>query len=317
MVYGVGETVLDILFREDQPRHAVPGGSTFNAIISLARCGVPAAMVTETGDDYVGEITLRYLDSNAIDTRYVVQRQGMKSHVSLAFLDEQSDAHYSFYKDHNAWSARPLVEAARSVRFTAQDGLLLGSFFAVNPMLREVVTTLLSAAQQAGALCYYDVNFRQPHAAMLETVRPLIEQNMQAATLVRGSMDDMRIVYGLSTPEEVYQRVRAFCPYLIITDGAAPIRLFTPQLELRLPNPPLTPVSTVGAGDNFNAGVLYALMRLQERTVATDSLSSAGLELSRLTEEDWLTVLRTGQAAGRAACMSWSNSVTSAEDLSL
>lgn len=34
-VIGIGETVLDIIFRDEQPISAVPGGSTFNAMVSL------------------------------------------------------------------------------------------------------------------------------------------------------------------------------------------------------------------------------------------------------------------------------------------
>ena len=33
-VIGIGETILDILFKNDQPTAAVPGGSVFNGIIS-------------------------------------------------------------------------------------------------------------------------------------------------------------------------------------------------------------------------------------------------------------------------------------------
>lgn len=29
-IIGIGETILDIIFRNNQPSHAVPGGSTFN-----------------------------------------------------------------------------------------------------------------------------------------------------------------------------------------------------------------------------------------------------------------------------------------------
>ena len=48
-VIGIGETVLDILFKNDQPQKAVPGGSTFNSIVSLGRAGVNCVMVTEVG----------------------------------------------------------------------------------------------------------------------------------------------------------------------------------------------------------------------------------------------------------------------------
>ena len=33
-VIGIGETVLDIIFKDNKPVEAVPGGSTFNAITS-------------------------------------------------------------------------------------------------------------------------------------------------------------------------------------------------------------------------------------------------------------------------------------------
>ena len=38
-IIGIGETILDIIFRNNQPSHAVPGGSTFNTLISLGRLG--------------------------------------------------------------------------------------------------------------------------------------------------------------------------------------------------------------------------------------------------------------------------------------
>ena len=50
-VIGIGETLLDIIFKDNKPVEAVPGGSTFNAIVSLGRVGADAFFVTETGDD--------------------------------------------------------------------------------------------------------------------------------------------------------------------------------------------------------------------------------------------------------------------------
>ena len=39
----MGETILDILFQGRQPVAAVPGGSSFNSIVSVGRAGVPCA----------------------------------------------------------------------------------------------------------------------------------------------------------------------------------------------------------------------------------------------------------------------------------
>ena len=70
-IIGVGETVLDIIFRNDQPVKAVPGGSAFNAIVSIGRAGMPCVMATEVGDDHVGDIVTAFLRDNNVDTSYV------------------------------------------------------------------------------------------------------------------------------------------------------------------------------------------------------------------------------------------------------
>ena len=82
MIIGLGETILDIIFKDDKPSAAVPGGSTYNAIISLGRTGVPATIVTETGNDHVGDIIVNYLTDNGVSTEYVNRRQDSKSHIS-------------------------------------------------------------------------------------------------------------------------------------------------------------------------------------------------------------------------------------------
>ena len=148
-VIGIGETVLDILFREDQPQTAVPGGSTFNSIVSLGRAGVECAMVTEVGGDHVGDLICRYLQENGVSPEYVCRHEKVKSPISLAFLDEHNDAQYLFYKDHASLS----LDGPLPV-FGKDDAVLYGSFFAINPVIRPVVGKLLRGARFAGAWLY-------------------------------------------------------------------------------------------------------------------------------------------------------------------
>ena len=99
-VIGIGETILDIIFRNDQPSAAVPGGSVFNGIVSLGRMGVNVCFISETGNDHVGNIILQFMRDNHIPTDHVNVFPDGKSPVSLAFLNEHSDAEYIFYKDY-------------------------------------------------------------------------------------------------------------------------------------------------------------------------------------------------------------------------
>ena len=157
-VIGIGETVLDILFKNDQVQKAVPGGSTFNSIVSLGRAGVPCAMVTEVGGDHVGDMICRYLIDNGVSSEYVCRHEHVKSHITLAFLNEHNDAQYVFYKDHAS-----VCMDGKLPQMDKNDVVLFGSFFSINPAIRSVVGGLLRAAHEAGAWLYYDVNFRKNH----------------------------------------------------------------------------------------------------------------------------------------------------------
>ena len=86
-VIGIGETILDIIFRGGQPTAAVPGGSVFNGIVSLGRIGVPICFISETGNDHVGNIILNFMRENNIPTDHVNVFPDGKSPVSLAFLN--------------------------------------------------------------------------------------------------------------------------------------------------------------------------------------------------------------------------------------
>ena len=255
-VIGIGETVYDILFKNDQPLKAIPGGSTFNSIISLGRAGVDCAMVTEAGGDRIGDMICKYLRDNGVSPDYVCRHEHVKSHISLAFLDEKNDAQYVFYKDHAS-----VTLDGRLPELQPGDVVLFGSFFAINPAIRPVVGGLLREARRVGAWLYYDINFRKPHIADLPLVMSNIEENMRLADVVRGSMEDFEYLYGLQDGEAIYERVSQYCQTLILTNGAREIRIYTPEGIESFAVEKIETVSTVGAGDNFNAGYIYAMLR--------------------------------------------------------
>lgn len=255
-VIGIGETVLDILFKNDQPQKAVPGGSTFNSIVSLGRAGVPCAMITQTGSDHIGDMICDFLRKNGVSDEFVCRHPNTKSHITLAFLNEHNDAQYEFYKDH----ATDILDIPLP-QIKAEDVVLFGSFFAINPVIRPVTRKLITEAHEAGAWLYYDINFRKNHIVDLPDILPNIEENMRLASVVRGSMEDFDYLFGLHNPDTIYERVCSLCPTLILTDGARSIRVYTPDGSETYPVAQIETVSTVGAGDNFNAGYIYAKLR--------------------------------------------------------
>lgn len=289
-IIGIGETVLDIIFSDDQPQRAVPGGSTFNALISLGRTlgrqGVPVSMITETGDDHIGEIITTFMRENHVATDLVTINAGTQSHLSLAFLDAERNAQYEFYKDHAAARLDPSVLTASTLSaFTPQTLVLFGSYFAINPVLRPYTRALLTAAHDAGALLYYDINFRRSHIKDIPQTIDNLRENMRLATVVRGSAEDFGYLFGTTDPRRVYlEHIRPYCRTFVCTDGAGPVSLFAPNpdspgsmIEAQIPTPRVEDVvSTIGAGDNFNAGFLHALATLGITPAQLERLPYAG-----------------------------------------
>lgn len=297
-VIGIGETVLDIIFKGEQPQQAVPGGSAFNAIISLGRAGIPAYFISETGNDRVGQWVKRFLRDNGVDDSGVCVFPDSKSPLSLAFLDENNNAEYLFYKDH----------PHDQLDFTypeihEDDVVIFGSFFAINPVVRPQVHGFLEYARRQGAILYYDLNYRASHKNDLMRVTPNIIENLELADIVRGSDEDFEIMYKKTDADSVYRsEISFYTKKFIYTRGAQPV-------EVRAENgfakqyPILTEgevVSTIGAGDNFNAGFVYSLIKYG----ITREMLETGM-----AESLWDAVINEAQQFSANVCGSIYNSV--------
>ena len=295
-VIGIGETILDILFKNNQPTVAVPGGSVFNGLVSLGRAGANVTFISEVGGDHVGDIILNFMKDNGISTDSVVVYPERKSPISLAFLNAKNDAEYSFYKDYP--SLRLDVDMPE---VTGDDIVMFGSFYAITPQLREKVRELLDKARKAGAIIYYDVNFRSTHASEAIKLMPTILENFEYADIVRGSTEDFGNMFGMTDADKVYQhKVGFYCPRFICTNGGEGLCLRTKAIKKDYPVEPLQTVSTIGAGDNFNAGLVFGLLKNDIRKA----------DLDELTEADWDKIVASGMSFSRQVCASLDNYIS-------
>ena len=287
-IIGIGETILDILFKDNQPVKAVPGGSVYNSMISIGRMGLDAAFISEVGDDRVGRLILSHLRDSGVDASAVCCFSGGKSPLALAFLNERNDAEYLFYKDYP--NNRLEVEFPR---IAPGDIVLYGSYFVLNPVLRSKTKAFLEYAHEQGALLYYDINFRKTHAAERIKLAEALIENLELADVVRGSADDFTYLYDMTDADRIYnEKIKFYCRNFIFTSGDGDVRLFTKDGSSRYPIKKVEVVSTVGAGDNFNAGVAYGLS-----TLGIDRDALAGM-----TAGQWDRVMGCGLDFSAHAC---------------
>ena len=208
--------------------------------------------------------------------------------MSLAFLNDNNDAEYLFYKDYP--NNRLEVEFPE---INADDVVVYGSYFVLNPVLRSKTKAFLEYARERGAILYYDVNFRKNHITERVKLGEAIIENLEFADIVRGSTEDFENLYGLTDATRIYkEKIKFYCPNFICTQGGGDVALFTKSGAKNYSPNCVEVVSTVGAGDNFNAGVVYG--------VVSGNIGREKLYEMPLTE--WDKVARCGLDFSSRAC---------------
>lgn len=295
-VFGIGETILDIIFRNDQPQKAVPGGSVFNGLISLGRLNVPVSFISELGNDRVGDMIRDFMEDNHITTEFVDRFPDGKSPISLAFLDDDKNADYIFYKDYPAQRLEvPLPKIEKD------DIFVFGSYYSLNPVLRTRMVEFLQYAQERKAIIYYDPNFRKAHAHEAIRLMPTVLENLEFADIVRGSDEDFQNLYGKTDAEKVYkEHIQFYCDRFLTTHGANGVNLHTRNFTRHFDSPRIQPLSTIGAGDNFNAGIIYGLLKYDVRHA----------DLPSLDQETWEKIIRCGMDLASEVCQSYDNYIS-------
>ncbi len=295
-IFTFGETVYDIIFKNHQPVAAKAGGSMLNSSVSLGRLGVDVNFISDLGNDEIGNTIIDFLRSNGVKTDFIEQYKYHKTAIAIAFLNENNDASYTFYKDfpdNRLESVNP--------QFEEGDIFLFGSFFSITAPLRPVLHKLLKKAREAGCIIIYDPNFRKAHLHELEALKPFILENIAYSDLVRGSDEDFEHIFGAGNAFEAFDfLMQNGCENLIYTANRNEVLMMSRDFKASSLVPVIQPISTIGAGDSFNAGVIWTLVQ--------NEITSKDME--HLSERMMEKIIKNGIAFASEVCMSYENYIS-------
>ena len=291
-IYAIGESLLDIIFREGQPQTAKAGGSMLNSAVSLGRLKLPVSFISEYGYDDVGNLIDNFLKENGVNTSSVHRYYDGNTALALAFLDKKNDAHYTFYKNYP--SKRLDIKLPSP---SMEDIVLFGSFYALSSEIRQQFVSFIQGAKKNGAIILYDPNFRKSHLNDLESLKPLIIENIKMATIVRGSDEDFMNIFGAKNPEEAWEIVKKYNKCIIYTYSTSGVFVKTSSFSGKFPVKKIKPVSTIGAGDNFNAGIIASFYK--ENILHND--------IQKVGKKEWGKVIATAVDFASQVCMSYEN----------
>jgi fructokinase len=295
-IYTVGETVFDLQMVKGQPVSGRPGGSMLNTAVSLGRLGLDVSLISEITDDQLGEFISGFLKDNNVKTGHSYFFREGKTPLALAHLDEERDACFTFYKDFPQERFR-----IKSPPFKKNDIVLFGSFFSIDQAVRTELVKLVQCARDAGSLIIYDPNFRRTHLKELPSLKKHIDENIFFSDIVRGSAVDFELIFNTHHIADAFRLVcEKGCENLICTCGDRPVHLKTLRHNFCLHPPNVQPVSTVGAGDSFNAGLIYSLYKLN---IGKEDLCS-------IKKQEWQAMIEMGMAFGATVCETFENYIS-------
>lgn len=288
----IGEALYDIIFKDGKPVEGKAGGSVLNAAVSLGKLKCNVYFVGEVGMDCLGNQIIEFLSKNNVKVDHL-ERAEKNTPLAIAILNEHNNAKYTFYK-----SVSQEVRCDE-VNFNSEDFFLFGSSYALDD--NSSVKILLQKAMSKNAVIVYDPNFRKTFAGN-EKLQMKVRENISCAAIVRASDEDMNSIFEARNHGEAYQLVRnQGCEVLVYTCGSKGIWLCTPHIIKFYETPIIKALSTIGAGDTFNAGIIYYLYK---NKIAVENLS-------KMTNDFWDRLIGVCIDFATDVCLSFDNYVSS------
>ena len=251
----IGDGIVDAVQISEAPPTLYPGGAGLNLAVGLARLGIPSVLAARIGLDRNGFRLMRYLREEGVELINTPNADFTGVATSRRLAGEPSyDFTPSLYRRRIAFNS-PLLKAIAKAPAVA-----VNSFSYAN--LKQA-DALCEAINRAPGLKILDPNPRPRLIVDLDAFRDGFERTIQAATLVKLSDEDAKLLYGREDDGVAEFLFKRGVEIVLLTRGKLGASLFTRSgLRVVQPAASLAPpiVDTMGAGDATLASVIAFIL---------------------------------------------------------
>jgi len=260
MLLSCGDALVDFLpvTSVDGRDAAVPvaGGSCLNIAVGMARLGAPAGFVGGISTDLFGRIIADHALGSRVDLRYATRSEHQ---TTLAFVRHVGgEPQYAFYDE--ATASRNWTYRQGSIPFDEIEAIHVGSTTLANDKGAAQALAMIEDAGGSTTISF-DPNCRPNLVRHKARYVDQMNAFAAAADIVRMSDVDFEFLYGGGNyGEKAKSLIAAGTSLVVVTRGirgaqawhraAGPVRVEAPAIDV---------VDTVGAGDSFQAALLFAL----------------------------------------------------------
>lgn len=249
------------------------GGSCLNVAVGLARLGVPTGFVGGISNDLFGRMIAEHALASNVDLRFATRSDYQTTLAFVRMIGGESQ--YAFYDAQTA--SRVWTYRHGMIEFGNVDAVHIGSTTLVNEDGAAQTAAMIAEAKQSATISF-DPNCRSnlvnDKRAYLDSMNVFAD----SADIIRMSDVDFNYLYG----KEAYA-VRAesllarSCGLFVITCGMEGVKAWHGKAGLiRVGAPAIKVVDTIGAGDSFQAALLFALHK--QNRLGRARLKEAGVD---------------------------------------
>ncbi|WP_395020443.1 carbohydrate kinase [Dongia sp.] len=262
MIVSCGEALIDFMPIEHEGAPAYrpfPGGSPFNVAIGLGRLGAPTGFLSRISTDFFGDLLLRTLHENGVDTRYV-KRAADPSMLAFVSHRPEGEPQYAFFA--NGAADRCITE--HDLPATLGDDVAclhlgLGAISTLAEPAASTFETLLKRESKRRVLAL-DPNVRPNLIKDRDAARARLESWVSLCDIVKVSCADFDWLYPDRSFEDSAVAWRNLGPKLVVmTLGADGAMALLDGAKVAVPGRKIGVVDTVGAGDSFHSALLAGL----------------------------------------------------------
>jgi fructokinase len=260
MLLSCGDALVDFLpVRSVDGRDAivpVVGGSCLNIAVGMARLGAPAGFVGGISTDLFGQMIAEHASASQVELKYATRSDHQ---TTLAFVRTiGGEPQYGFYDEGTA--TRNWVYRHGSIPFDTIEAIHVGSTTLADTHGAAQALALVRDAQGSVTISF-DPNCRPK----LVRQKPRYVERMNAfaatADIVRMSDVDFDFLYGdADYAGRARLMLEAGASLVVVTRGIKGAQAWHPKADvIEVDAPTVAVVDTIGAGDSFQAALLFAL----------------------------------------------------------
>jgi 5-dehydro-2-deoxygluconokinase len=237
------------------------GGSSANMAVGLARLGARVGMVSSLGDDSLSRFLIDFLQAEKVDTSHVQTAPGYLPSLCLTEVAPPDRFPQVFYR-HDP------VDTMLDVTGDDLNYVTSGSMFVTNGTAlcgspsRESAYRAMERAKNAGCRVVLDVDYRSMSWRTPQDAGLAIRLALPFVDVLIGNQLELRLVAGVDDLDQATaQLLRAGVPMLVSKLGELGTRVLTNADSVYQPPYSVEVCTTIGAGDGFASGFLYAMLK--------------------------------------------------------